>query len=186
MFGSFRNLITWGNVTLRFNLSYSLGAKTRLFKPYRNVKNFLPEMNVNRMFLDRWMAPGDELHTNVPAVIDQMVPAVSAKYNRHYSRRQSKNMPVIAENSWEMYNYADIRVVSADYLKCTNLSLSYRIPENWLKRFHIENATLTLSTNNLFIIARPELKGQTPVQGGFTEVNLSERPQYNLQFNFTL
>lgn len=186
MFGSFRNLITWGNVTLRFNLSYSLGAKTRLFKPYRNAKNFLPEMNVNRMFLDRWMAPGDELHTNVPAVIDQMVPAVSAKYNRHYSRRQSKNMPVIAENSWEMYNYADIRVVSADYLKCTNLSLSYRIPENWLKRFHIENATLTLSTNNLFIIARPELKGQTPVQGGFTEVNLSERPQYNLQFNFTL
>lgn len=186
MFGSLRNSLHWGDFSLRFNLSYSLGAKTRLFKPYRDGKNFLPEMNVNRMFLNRWMTPGDETRTNVPAVLDQMVPAISDKYNRHYSRSHSRNMPVIANNSWEMYNYADIRVVSADYLKCTDLSLSYRVPSLWLKNFGIEAARVTFSTNNLFVLARPELKGQTPVQGGFTEVNLSERPQYNLQFNITL
>lgn len=95
-------------------------------------------------------------------------------------------MPVIAENVWDMYNYSDIRVVSADYLKCTDLSLSYELPSKWLLRHGVEAARITFSTNNVFVLARPELKGQTPIQGGFTEVNLSERPQYTLQFNITL
>lgn len=185
-FGSFRNSVRWGAFSLRFNLSYSIGAKTRLFKPYGSSKNFLPEMNVNRIFMDRWRKPGDEAYTHIPAVVDQMVPAVSDKYNRHYSRYTSGKMPVIAENAWDMYNYSDIRVVSADYLKCTDLSLSYELPSKWLQHRGVEAARVTLSTNNIFVLARPELKGQTPVQGGFTEVNLSERPQYTLQLNITL
>lgn len=143
-------------------------------------------MNVNRAFLDRWKQPGDEATTNIPAVVDQMVPAISGKYNTHYSYYERKNMPRIANNAWDMYNYSDIRVVSADFLKCADLTLSYALPNKACRALRVKNAFVSFGTNNLFIIASPLLKGQTPVQGGFTEINLSERPQYRLDFSFSL
>ncbi|MBR8769285.1 SusC/RagA family TonB-linked outer membrane protein [Porphyromonas levii] len=186
MQGSIRNNISYKNFSLRFNLVYSLGAKTRLFKLYKDQKNFTPEMNVNRAFLDRWKQPGDEATTNIPAVVDQMVPAISGKYNTHYSYYERKNMPRIANNAWDMYNYSDIRVVSADFLKCADLTLSYALPNKACRALRVKNAFVSFGTNNLFIIASPLLKGQMPVQGGFTEINLSERPQYRLDFSFSL
>lgn len=186
MQGGFRNSITYKDFTVRFNLAYSIGAKTRLFKLYNRTDNFAPEMNVNTVFMERWRKPGDELTTNIPAVIDQMVPAVSDKYNKHYSFVNRGKMPIIAYNAWDMYNFSDIRVVSADYLKCTDFSLSYRLGDRLKELVGIKNVYLTFSTNNLFLITAPELKGQTPVQGGFTEVNLSERPQYTFQLSFSL
>lgn len=186
MQGSLRNSLQYKNFALRFNLVFSLGAKTRLFKLYKDQNNFVPEMNVNRAFLDRWKKPGDELHTNIPAVVDQMVPAISNKYNTHYSYYERRNMPFIANNAWEMYNYSDIRVVSADFLKCSDLTFSYTLPKSVCNSLRVKSGYISLSTNNLFIIASPLLKGQTPVQGGFTEINLSERPQYTIELSFSL
>lgn len=186
MQGGIRNTINYKNFSIRFNLAYSLGAKTRLFKVYRDGKNFSPEMNVNRIFLERWKKPGDENTTNVPAVVDQMIPAISDKYNKHYSYRNRTKMPLIAYNSWEMYNFSDLRVVSANYLKCTDFSISYKFPQSACKKLNIKDLYLSLATNNLFTIVSSDLKGQSPNQGGFTEVNLSERPQYYFQINFSL
>ncbi|MDO4771365.1 SusC/RagA family TonB-linked outer membrane protein [Porphyromonas sp.] len=186
MQGGLRNTIHYKRFSLRFSLAYSLGAKTRLFKLYGSGRNFQPEMNVNRVFIDRWRKTGDEMHTNIPAVIDQTIPAISDKYNRHYSLSHKQQMPVIANNAWEMYNFSDIRVVSADYLKCTDLSLSYMLPDGFSHRLGLSRVNLAFSTNNLFTISSKALKGQTPVQGGFTQINLSERPQYSFQLSFSL
>lgn len=95
-------------------------------------------------------------------------------------------MPFIANNAWEMYNYSDIRVVSADFLKCSDLTFSYTLPKSVCNSLRVKSGYISLGTNNLFVIASPLLKGQTPVQGGFTEINLSERPQYTIELSFSL
>ena len=108
--------------------SYSLGVKTRLFKLYTdNYARVRPESNLNKTFLKRWQHPGDEKYTNIPAFDRWMFPS-SNLY--HWSGRTSGQVPEIAGTKWEMYNYSNLRVVSADYLKCTNLGLTYSFDAN--------------------------------------------------------
>lgn len=81
-----------------------------------------------------------------------------------------------------MYNYSNIRVVSADYLKCTNLGLTYSFDT---ERWGISLLEVSASVSNPFIVTNSKLKGQTPVQSGFTEVQLSERPTFTFGLNVT-
>ena len=85
-----------------------------------------------------------------------------------------------------MYDYSNIRVVSADYLKLQSMSVTYELPQNLLNTWGLTRLALTLSAYNLFTICDSELKGQTPTQGGFSTIQLSDRPSFsfglNLQF----
>ena len=82
-----------------------------------------------------------------------------------------------------MYDYCDARVVSADYLKCSNVSLAYVLPDEWLKAAGISRLEATISATNLFTICSKKLKGQTPTQSVFNQVQLSERPTISLGLN---
>lgn len=82
-----------------------------------------------------------------------------------------------------MYNYGNQRVVSANYLKCTNLSFTYAIADHLLQKWGLNRLEVTLATTNLFTICSSELKGQTPTQSGFAEIQLSDRPTYSLGIN---
>lgn len=179
--GGINNTLKYKGFMFNMNLAYSLGAKTRLFRMYNSSSNFRPEMNVRREFMDHWNVPGDELRTDIPAIIGQNSGAYE-KYRQHYSVQNFK-MNQVAWNVWDMYDYGDHRVVSANYLKCTNLGLTYEIPEKFLRQFNMSRLALTGSVSNLFVICSRELKGQTPVQGGFMKVQLSERPTYALGIN---
>lgn len=90
---------------------------------------------------------------------------------------------MIAENAWTMYDNSDHRVVSGDYLKCSNMSLSYDVPVGKLEKYGISMLTATLSTTNLFDISSKKLKGQTPIQSGFSNTQLSERPTWSLSLS---
>ena len=63
--GNFSNNFTYKNFSLSMNLSYSIGSKVRLFPLYSPVVSGVSsEMNVRKEFMNRWMAPGDEAHTD--------------------------------------------------------------------------------------------------------------------------
>lgn len=178
--GGFFTSFRYNDFSLGFNFVYAIGAKTRLFKLYNNSKfEFNPTENINKEFTNRWQKPGDEQFTNVPGLIDGNSPEF-IRYSSHWSLSNSDHMPIIANSAWDMYNYGNQRVVSGNYLKCNNISLSYSIPSEKLERIFISGVTVNASVNNVFIISSPELKGQTPMQGGFTEVRLSERPTFAL------
>ena len=81
-----------------------------------------------------------------------------------------------------MYNYRNIRVVSDNYLKCTNLGITYSLN---MEKYGLSLFELSVSTSNPFIWTSKELKGQTPVQSGFTEIQLSERPTFTFGLNVT-
>lgn len=122
------------------------------------------------------------MHTNIPAIIPDGSDAYY-KYSEHYSALGDWEGQFIASNYWDMYDYSDIRVVSANYLKLNTLTLSYELPERLIKRLAMSRLEVRLSGYNLFTVCAKELKGQTPQQGGFTTIQLSDRPSYSLGIN---
>ena len=169
MSGSINNTLRYKNWRLNMNLAYSLGSKVRLFKLF-DSNTFLPENNVRREFVKRWRKTGDEKNTVIPA---------PNCYLTHYSSSGEK-IPTIANNSLDMYNYSDIRVVSGNYLKCSTMSLTYEFPMEKLERIKLSRLALNLSATNLFTICSNKLKGQAPQQSGFAEIQLTDRPTYTV------
>ena len=151
-----------------------------MFKLYSdNSARIRPESNLNKVFLKRWQHTGDEDYTDIPAFI---VDGSSSANLYHWSGYTSGQVPEIASTRWEMYNYSNARVVRADYLKCTNLGLTYSFDA---ARWGISLLEVSASVSNPFIWTSSKLKGQTPVQSGFTEVQLSERPTFTFGLNVT-
>lgn len=174
--GGINNTFTYKNFRLNMTLAYSLGAKTRLFKLFDNQK-FNPERNVNRDFLNRWQRPGDERYTDIPVIIN----GGNLSYDSHWSSSSYYRglIPELGGSAWDMYNYSNIRVVSANYLKCSTMSLTYSFSEELISKWKLQRLELSVSTNNPFIVCSSKLKGQTPTQGGFTDIQLSERPTFS-------
>lgn len=181
--GGINNTVNFFNFRLSVNLAYSLGAKTRLFKMFDGT-TFTAEQNLKRDFLNRWQRPGDEAYTDIPAAIGSYAPGYT-DYSGHWSGFASDLVPELASSAWEMYNYSNLRVVNANYLKCTNISLTYMFPEKLLSKCKLERLELSLAAGNPFIVCSRALKGQTPTQGGFTEIQLSERPTFSFGLNIS-
>lgn len=188
--GSLTNTFRYKNWRASVSLGYSFGAKTRLFAMYGSAAsgaaysaNMYPEKNYSRDYLKRWQQPGDEKHTNIPSLISFNSVAYF-KYIRHWSvMGLYKDIPTIAESYWDMYDYSNIRVVSADYLKLQSMSLTYEFPMQTLSRIGFQRIALTASAYNLFCICDSAVKGQTPTQGGFSTIQLSDRPSFSLGVN---
>ena len=190
--GSLTNTLRYKNWRASFSLAYSLGAKTRLFAMYGASNNWAystniqPERNYSRDYIARWKHPGDEQHTNIPALISSNSDSWY-QYSTHFASADkstyTNNAQSFATNAWLMYDYSDIRVVSADYLKFQSGSITYELDSNTLQKLHLQRLALTLSAYNLFTIADKKLKGQTPTQGGFSTIQLSDRPSFSFGLN---
>lgn len=178
-----REPITSGGLSLnfrykRFSLStsfaYALGNKVRMFDLYENDNQTLvtPIQNMSDEFLDRWQKPGDQ--TNIPVLSDLPL------------RTTDENTFRVSSNYWQMYNKSDLRVVPGDYLRCTSLSASYRLPDNLIKnKIGIQGCTLGFGCNNLFTLASKKLRGQDPETfGGSRTVPPQRTYSFSLNLSF--
>ena len=52
-----------------------------------------------------------------------------------------------AANQWK---YADIHVLSASFIKCRTIGLSYRLPEEWIKSLKLKSVSLRAQVENPF------------------------------------
>ncbi len=186
--GSLNTTARWKNLRLSGSFAYSMGNKIRLFVMYSteaddtmNADEIRAENNVSRDYLRRWKKPGDELYTDIPAIISEGSDAYY-KYYRHWSDHSdySDIQPITTKSVWNMYDYGNHRVVSGNYLKCSNLSLTYEFGKHILEKLNMSRLALTLSGTNLFTICSRKLKGQTPTQSGFATIQLSDRPSYTI------
>ena len=188
--GSLTNTFRYKNWRASLSLGYSLGAKTRLFAMFGSAASggaygaeIYSEKNYSRDYMKRWQNPGDEKKTNIPAIISYSSDAYW-KYNSHWSTNYDySDIPTIANNYWDMYDYSNIRVVSADYLKLQSMSVTYEMPMKTLSAIGLQRIAVTASAYNLFTICDSKLKGQTPTQGGFSTIQLSDRPSFSLGLN---
>lgn len=87
-----------------------------------------PSSNIDRKALNSWQKPGDE---NIAG----MAPAM--KRNVSYTLTQ-------------VWYAADCHILKADYIKLREVSLSYALPKQLIKRWNMDSASLTCQINNLW------------------------------------
>lgn len=183
--GSINNTFTYKQWRLSSTILYNIGASTRLFRLFdgatstaSNNAAFNSDKNINKDFLKRWQKPGDEKRTNIPSVLGRGSDAFSF-YTNHWSSADWKGA-IIGDNYWTMYDYSTARVVSASYFKLSSLALTYEFDRKTLDKMKLNRLAITLSGYNLHTWCDSALKGQTPTQGGFTEIQLSDTPSFTL------
>lgn len=196
MQGGFNTSLRYKSLRMNASFAYSLGAKTRLFGMFGNgyvssdgasvykAGDIRSEWNVSRDYLNRWQKPGDELRTNIPAIIGYAQDGYF-KYTNHWSNYFS-DVQSIASSYYDMYDYSNARVVSANYLKLQNIAVYWELPKKWCDYITFKRIEVGLSASNVFTICDSQLKGQTPTQGGFSTIQLSDRPSFSFSLNVTL
>lgn len=190
--GSISSTLQYKNWRLGVLMDYAAGNKVRLFKVFNQGSTtnvgpayIYPEYNLNRALINRWRKPGDEKNTNIPSIMSITSPDFY-QYANHWSQGYNYQGVQFASNAWTMYDYSDVRVVSADYIRLASLSLTYELPQDILRRWGLERLAFTLTGNNLYTLCNSKLKGQTPTQSGFAEVQLSDTPYYTFSINIQL
>ena len=181
--GSINNTFTYKQWRLSSTLLYNLGAKTRLFRLFDGFSGgtaFAPDKNISKDFLKRWQNPGDENKTNIPSVMGSGDPGYYNYASQWSGGGIAWTGARLGDNYWEMYDYSTARVVSANYIKLSSLALTYEFDRKTLDRIGLNRLAITLSGYNLHTWCDSALKGQTPTQGGFTEIQLGDTPSYTL------
>lgn len=125
---SLRNSFTMGDFDFSFMFVYYGGHVMR--DVVADYLSGAPSTNVNRKVLNMWKKPGDEANSGVTPGFKQ-------------------NVGINIEQTAPWYS-ADIHVKRADYIKLRDVSLSYNIRKDWLKKMSIESATLTCQISDLW------------------------------------
>jgi len=139
IFGNLINEITWKGISLSFNISYSMGYYFR--KPTISYSNLFNTGIGHPDFEKRWKKPGDELLTNVPAMVYTSDPDF---YNRG-----------------QLYYFSEINVLKADNIRLQYINLMYNLSNNFL-RMPIERLQLYFNAANLGILWRANKEGIDP------------------------
>jgi hypothetical protein len=144
--GGFTNTFSYKDVSLQVHLSYQAGNKIRkapVFKTEYSDLDALPND-----FRNRWVLPGDEEFTNVPAIAD--------KYYA-FDLNSGQNYP------YNYYNYSDIRVADGSFVRLKSVTLQYALPSRLIGGTPFRSMSVNLvGTNLLMIYSDPDLHGQDP------------------------
>ncbi len=135
-FGAFRNSFTYRNFDLSFNILYKLGYFFR-----RQSINYFHLFGGNYRkadFSKRWMQPGDELHTQVPAMV----------------------YPV-SNNREDFYTGAAVLVEKGDHIRLQDIRFSYTLPKGKSKNAH-RNFSFYLYASDLGILWRANKQDLDP------------------------
>ncbi|MEO9964174.1 MAG: SusC/RagA family TonB-linked outer membrane protein [Reichenbachiella sp.] len=143
--GGLTNTVTWKGLSFSFLLSYKFDYKIRLNDVVQaSYTDFdaLPAELANR-----WVVPGDEEITNVPAILDKNI----------------VNAGGADLTSYSLYNLSDIRVADGDYIRLKNIRLSYQLPGPMVQRIGLSNVNLSVEGQNLWLLYSDDaLNGQDP------------------------
>ena len=83
---------------------------------------------------------------------------------------------------YEMYNYSNIRVAKADFLKLKLVSLSYNFPKRMLEPLNVSSLMLRFQATNLFTVADKKWNGLDPETNG---ANIPALPTFSLGVNIS-
>jgi TonB-linked SusC/RagA family outer membrane protein len=156
VFGSLRNTISYKNLSLSINITYKLGYYFR--RTALSYDDLYNHWVGNKDFANRWQKPGDEAHTNVPAMI--------------YPEVNNRSL---------FYTLSEVLVEKGDHIRLQDLRISYDFQGNILKRAQLSNARIFVYANNLGIIWRANKMGLDPEASVFPD---PKTISFGLQANF--
>ena len=167
--GGFDNQFKYKALTLGLYFTFQAGNKLRLdpdFSASYGDYSAMPKDLKNR-----WMKPGDEHYTNVPAIPSS------------YQYANIENLDI----AYNAYNYSDIRVANGGFLRLKELTLSYDFNGEWMKTIGMNRLQLRLVASNLWLIyADKKLNGQDPefFQSGGVSMPLPRQLTLSIRTSF--
>ncbi len=167
--GGLDNTFRFHNFKVGVFFTYQFGSKLRLYPSFSSSYSDL--IGMGREFADRWMLPGDELITNIPAIA---------------TLRDAQTYPYL-ERAYNAYNYSDVRVAKGDFIRLKDIYVTYTVPSQWLKNIGLSNASLRLAVSNVALLySDKKLKGQDPefVRSGGVALPVPRQFTCTLKFGF--
>lgn len=142
--GSFGNIFKYKGFSLNLFITYSFGNVVRLDPVFSATYSDLSSMT--KEFKNRWVRAGDEQYTTVPTIL---------------SKREYEADKTTMRQSYNAYNYSDVRIAKGDFIRMKEISLQYDFPKQWIGT--LTNLSLKLQGTNLFLFyADKKLNGQDP------------------------
>ena len=163
--GGLNNMFRYKNWRLNVFVTYSFGNKLRLDPVFAASYSDLAAMP--KEFKNRWVMPGDEKKTDIPAIA-----SVRQNYNDRY-----------LGYAYNAYNYSTARVADGGFIRLKDISLTYDFEPKLISKIGLHTASLKLDATNLMLLyADKKLNGQDPefVNSGGVATPLSK------QFTFTV
>ena len=163
--GSLGNVFSYKNWHLNVFVTYSFGNVVRLDPTFAVSYSDLTAMP--REFANRWVVPGDEATTDIPAMADLRMIQNDTRLGYAYNA----------------YNYSTARIAKGDFIRMKEISLAYDFPMSWISHLGVSNLSMKLQATNPFLIyADKKLNGQDPefFNSGGVAVPMAR------QFTFTL
>jgi hypothetical protein len=149
-YGGFGTSITFKRLTLNARFTYAGGHKIRSFMVGRSYDIYAMNKNTSKEVMNRWRKPGDV--TTFPKL---------GRYSDVYSR-------AIFDNQLE----------DGSYVKFTNLSLTYNLPQKFAAKLKLNRLMVGASVNNLATWTK--FKGVDPETLGVFGYPSARRISFNL------
>ncbi len=145
--GGLANNFKYKNWDFSFFISFSAGNKIRLDPAYSSNYSDLSVFPTE--FINRWLTPGDENVTNIPAIpTTQLIQRRGVTDSRQI---------------FNAYNYSTERIADGDFIRMKNITLGYSLDKNVVKKLGMSRFRLSLQTTNPFLIySDKKLAGQDP------------------------
>ena len=147
--GSFGNTFSWKGLKLNIFFTYSFGNVLRLDPLCYVYSSQYSDMTANmKEMKNRWIVPGDEATTTIPAIATK----------RQYAE--------INDLSWaySAYNYSTERVAKGDFIRLKELSVSYDLPAKVFEgQKAVSSFGVKVTATNLWLAyADKKLNGRDP------------------------
>ena len=169
--GGFYNNFKYKSFSLSALFTFSAGNFVRLDDAFSLYYNDARAMSKD--MLNRWIMPGDEKYTNIPAILDNFT-ATQLITDANGSRIDGR-IP------YNMYNYSTERVAKGDFIRFKQISFSYEIPQKLASKLQLASASITLVGNNVALLYADErLHGQDPEFFNAGGVSTPVAKQYTL------
>ena len=146
--GGFNNTFTYKAFSLNIFVTFQAGNKIRLYPAF---KNSYSEWDATpKEFYDRWLMPGDQRTSNVPSIMDYYYAVLTNNATSAYP--------------YNNYNYSTERVAKGDFIRLKTVSLSYQLPETFIKKSgFLKTTALSVAVINPWLIySDKKLQGQDP------------------------
>jgi TonB-linked SusC/RagA family outer membrane protein len=131
-YGGFKNTFSYKGFQLDFIFQFTKQMGSNLLFQSANPPGSFYVSNEPSAVLNRWQKPGDK------APIEQ------------YTQSFSSN----AYNGYFYASVSDHAYTDASYVRLKNMSLSYQLLSNWMKRMHLQNCAVYVHGQNLWTITR--------------------------------
>ena len=136
-YGAIGNQLNYKGFSLAVRASFRFGYVFR--KNALDYSSLFGSLDGHADFVQRWQQPGDELRTNIPAMIYPLV-----------------------SSSDSFYKNSEVHVLKGDHLRLNYINLGYQLKADWLKRLSLKQLQFNLAVQNLGILWAANSEGIDP------------------------